>query len=371
MAAMAPGRAALPAAYHMPRGRAYRVRSTTVLLLLLLLQLAAAPWQIDPACVQFPAGQREWRIQLTCNTNETASTLGYETVEPHCNLHQHAGPAPWLHIFTRRNVVVMVSPKSGSTSIKSAVDESCVLPPLVAANETCLANERGLPCRDPMPCRRDCREALQGFRATRFNINSALRVLILRDPWQRALSMRAHILAYNKSEQVLIRVPGCEPPVCSLITFTSQLRALCARGASQAHHDYWTSCENEHLKAQALLAGPPEKTRYHFVALLSNATEMRMVWSNLLGLEERSENKHRPNSSNRINNASDPGRNCNNAPLFCRLPASARHRLDPDECCRALRMIQTLYAADWTLARGYGMLLESDPVHFDWNGDRV
>ena len=58
----------------------------------------------------------------------------------------------------------------------------------------------------------------------------------------------------------------------------------------------------------------------------------------------------------------EPGMDCSNAVEFCKKPPNARQP-DNARCCRALQIIQDLYADDYALARRYGIRMPSDRDH--------
>ncbi len=299
-----------------------------------LMHKAAAPWQLNPACIAFP-DDRNAPIGFSSGCNMSTTTSNLNSVTPPCSFRQQ-GPWQWLHLFPKRNVAVLVPPKVGSTSLAAAAQEQCAQP-----------HDRD--------CPKDC---ASGLRTRRFSLDTAMRVLILRDPWDRTLSARADSLHAKGS---LIHVPGCTRESCSIIAWATGLHALC----HQRHAaNYWESCRNEHLERQAFIAGPPDQTRFHYVALLGNTSEMNEVWSKMLNHSHMISHKvTKAPSSTRLAEQTaahvDPGENCSKALEFCKTP-SAQRGLDPDQCCRAIEIIQALYADDYVLARGYRLRMESD-----------
>ena len=299
------------------------------------------PWQIDPSCVRFP-DRRNAGIQLNC---DLASQLANQSVS--CSFHS-PGPWFWMYPFSQRNVVVTVSPKAGSSSIRDAAQEQC------ASQQRTRAATVTMPCGAPNA---DC----SLLRSRQFLIDTALRVLILRDPWDRTLSAHGDALhqwdtQYNVS---LVHVPGCTSINCSVFEWATKLNALCHSRVS----NYWVSCRNEHLAKQAAMVGEPDKTRYHYVALLSNTTEMDTIWSEMLNTSmvhvkgQGQKRSHTPRLS-----SEEPGMDCSNAVEFCKKPPNARQP-DNARCCRALQIIQDLYADDYALARRYGIRMPSDRDH--------
>lgn len=203
---------------------------------LALARLAAAPW-ITP-CQHVLLKQ----LRVDKRANLAATECSERAL--------HHASSFWLLVDRRRNVVLTGIPKAGITSIRSALNRKCFL-------------KEG----------QRCAEFRKNLGLRRMNVSNALRAVMFREPYERALSMWRNLeeLTRNGVVSNSFKTWGCTSPLnCSLARFVRVL----ANERIGVH--------DEHQASQYTIARP-DLMKYHFAGLLGVKSDENALYKDILG----------------------------------------------------------------------------------------
>jgi hypothetical protein len=163
----------------------------------------------------------------------------------------------WLVASIKKNVAVTIIPKVMCSSIRHQMS-------LIE----CGARTR-------------CSEARADKTIRHANISNMTRVLIVRDPFERAYS------AYKNSANKHIKIGACQssPTTCTFDQWVDELA-----------HDTKVSFRNEHFTPQVKIA-QMKKMHYHYLLRISSSVDQEFFWNDLLGMgRSRKENESKKNN---------------------------------------------------------------------------
>ena len=271
---------------------------------------AVGGWLVDPSCVNV-ADAVNGSISLGCNLAEQNVAL-----PQHYSIRDELWA--WLWLERWRNVVVAAAPKVGSSSLRTLLSHRCLAHHATNCGrghvEPRAEPEPGDGARGPgqrdvhpaaNPARAMCRcgEYRSNHDLVSWPLRMTLRVLVLRDPLERALSARADALRGTNTHYLVgrCRSEANESGVFGEDGEPIEWRSRCSLGdfIRNIEHTLWwktrwlnvsgriksnQSPASEHVAPQAELVGF-DHMHYHWAGLLSSTEDMALLWQGFLGSE--------------------------------------------------------------------------------------